>query len=112
MLGLQLEGELEGYVSGAVTALEGNDLETAQQDLRAALLAVQAQLEGAEGETLTALQSTETSIQEALTALENDDTEGALVTLETVQVAQTDDAEAVEADVCRDGSRSRRPGAS
>ncbi len=93
LLGLQLEGELEGYVSGAVTALEGNDLETAQQDLRAALLAVQAQLEGAEGETLTALQSTETSIQEALTALENDDTEGALVTLQTVQGDAAEQAE-------------------
>ena len=94
LLGLQLDQELGGYVSGAVTALEANDLETAQQDLRAALLAVQAQLEGAEGETLQTLQSTETTIQEALTALEAEDAEGALVTLETVQVAQTDVAAA------------------
>ena len=89
LLGLQLDQELGGYVSGAVTALEADDLETAQQDLRAALLAVQAQLEGAEGDTLQTLQSTETTIQDAITALENDDTEGALATLQTVQGAQT-----------------------
>ena len=98
LLGLQLDQELGGYVSGAVTALEADDLETAQQDLRAALLAVQAQLEGAEGDTLQALQSTETSIQDAITALDNDDTAGALTTLQTVQGAQTGGA-AVEVEV-------------
>ena len=91
LLGLQLDQELEGYVSNALTNLD-NDVDAAQQDLRAALLAIQGQLEGAEGDALAALQSTETTVQEALTALENDDAEGARQSLETLQVSQAGDA--------------------
>ena len=87
MLGLQLDQEIGGYVDRALTSLD-NDVDAAQQDLRAALLAVQAQLEGATGDAQRALQDTETSIQEALTALDNEDAEGARQSLEALQGAQ------------------------
>ena len=88
VLGLQLDQEIGGYVDRALTSLD-NDVNAAQQDLRAALLAVQAQLEGATGDAQRALQATETGIQEALTALENQDAEGARQSLEALQGAQT-----------------------
>ena len=88
MLGLQLDQEIGGYVDRALTSLD-DDVNAAQQDLRAALLAVQAQLEGATGDAQRALQATETGIQEALTALENQDAEGARQSLEALQGAQT-----------------------
>ena len=88
MLGLQLDQELSGYVDRALASLD-SDVNAAQQDLRAALLAVQAQLEGATGDAQRALQNTEARIQEALTALDNDDAESARQSLEALQGAQT-----------------------